>query len=138
MARNHQTLAFAEAQTSLEIVQAVTILAVWKEPEDDRAAFYFNRVCVFLSCAVGSAVADRLVAGRRYGERIAAGQDTSESRGTIKGRAIVVSRSSTYLVSVLTSLSLAPFDPTLLQALLVHHKHDLCHAIRSVGHHTAR
>lgn len=84
MARQHQTLAFAEAQTSLEIVQAITILALWKEPEDDRAAFYFNRVRI-AAVKVMAHDTDVESAGRRNGQGAPPGPDTPQSRWAARG-----------------------------------------------------
>jgi hypothetical protein len=44
LARDHLTWAFAEATSAIEVVQAMAIMCLWKEPDDDRAGFYFNRV----------------------------------------------------------------------------------------------
>lgn len=38
--------AFAEAVSTVEVVQAITAMTLWKEPDDDKATFYFNRVCL--------------------------------------------------------------------------------------------
>jgi hypothetical protein len=46
LARSQMHLAFQHALMSLEIVQAMTLLAIWKEPDDDKAGFYFNRAVV--------------------------------------------------------------------------------------------
>lgn len=46
MAREQMTCAFADALSSIEVVQAMTMLAAWKEPDDDKAVFYFNRAVV--------------------------------------------------------------------------------------------
>jgi hypothetical protein len=44
LARDHLLWAFAEAVSSVDVVQAILALCLWKEPDDDKAAFYFNRV----------------------------------------------------------------------------------------------
>lgn len=44
LARDHLMWAFAEAVTTIDVVQAVVALSLWKEPDDDKAAYYFNRV----------------------------------------------------------------------------------------------
>lgn len=44
LARDHLTWAFAEAVSTIEVVQAVLALSLWKEPDDEKAAFFFNRV----------------------------------------------------------------------------------------------
>lgn len=51
LARQQMHLAFQHALTTLEIVQAMTLLAIWKEPDDDKAGFYFNRVRSWVRCA---------------------------------------------------------------------------------------
>lgn len=44
MAHNHLMWAFAEACCRVDVVQAVVAMTLWKEPDDDKATFYFNRV----------------------------------------------------------------------------------------------
>jgi hypothetical protein len=44
LAHQQMYLAFQHAITTLEVVQAMTLLSIWKEPDDDKAGFYFNRV----------------------------------------------------------------------------------------------
>lgn len=44
LARDHLLWAFAEAVSTVDVVQAIVGLSLWKEPDDDKAAFYFNRV----------------------------------------------------------------------------------------------
>jgi len=44
LARDHLMWAFAEAVSTVDVVQAIAALCLWKEPDDDKAAFYFNRV----------------------------------------------------------------------------------------------
>ncbi|BEJ15341.1 hypothetical protein CspHIS471_0411080 [Cutaneotrichosporon sp. HIS471] len=46
MAQNHLMWAFAEALCRVDVVQAIVALTLWKEPDDDKAAFYFNRAVV--------------------------------------------------------------------------------------------
>lgn len=45
LANDHLVWAFAEAKRELEVVQAMLTLAIWKEPHEERAPFFFNRVC---------------------------------------------------------------------------------------------
>lgn len=44
LARDHLMWAFAEAVSTVEVVQAIVAMSLWKEPDDDKATFYFNRV----------------------------------------------------------------------------------------------
>ncbi|KAJ9096015.1 hypothetical protein QFC21_005379 [Naganishia friedmannii] len=46
LARQQMQLTFQHAVSTLEIVQAITLLSIWKEPDDDKAGFYFNRAVV--------------------------------------------------------------------------------------------
>lgn len=46
LARDQLMWAFAEAISNVDVVQAVMALCLWKEPDDDKAAFYFSRVVV--------------------------------------------------------------------------------------------
>ncbi|KAJ9095193.1 hypothetical protein QFC19_007648 [Naganishia cerealis] len=46
LARQQMQLTFQYAMSTLEIVQAITLLSIWKEPDDDKAGFYFNRAVV--------------------------------------------------------------------------------------------
>ncbi|KAL1406109.1 hypothetical protein Q8F55_007792 [Vanrija albida] len=46
LARDHLTWAFAEAVSTIEVVQAVLALSLWKEPDDEKAAFFFNRAVI--------------------------------------------------------------------------------------------
>jgi len=38
------TWAFAEAACSIDVLQAMCLLFLYKEPDDDKAGFYFSRV----------------------------------------------------------------------------------------------
>jgi hypothetical protein len=51
LAHQQMYLAFQHAITTLEVVQAMTLLSIWKEPDDDKAGFYFNRVSTTLQSA---------------------------------------------------------------------------------------
>lgn len=55
LARDHLMWAFAEAVSTVDVVQAIVALCLWKEPDDDKAAFYFNRVS-----GTGETTLDRL------------------------------------------------------------------------------
>jgi hypothetical protein len=44
MALDHLLWSFAEAISSVDVVQAIVAFTLWKEPEDNKAPFYFNRV----------------------------------------------------------------------------------------------
>lgn len=46
LARDHLMWAFAEAAHTIDVVQAIVALCLWKEPDDDKAAYYFNRAVV--------------------------------------------------------------------------------------------
>ncbi len=44
MAQDHLMWSFAEAICTVDVVQAIVAFTLWKEPEDNKAPFYFNRV----------------------------------------------------------------------------------------------
>jgi hypothetical protein len=44
LSRDHLIWAFAEASTSIDVLQALCILYIFKEPDDAQAGFYFSRV----------------------------------------------------------------------------------------------
>lgn len=44
LAREHVNLAFQEAISTVEVVQGMVLLGVWKEIDDDKPYFYFHRV----------------------------------------------------------------------------------------------
>jgi hypothetical protein len=50
LARQQMQFTFQHALSTLEIVQAITLLSIWKEPDDDKAGFYFNRVRICHTC----------------------------------------------------------------------------------------
>ncbi|KAK6911047.1 hypothetical protein L486_05300 [Kwoniella mangroviensis CBS 10435] len=43
LARDHMTWTFAEAITSIDVIRAMVILTINKEPDDDKAGFHMNR-----------------------------------------------------------------------------------------------
>ncbi|WVW85205.1 hypothetical protein I302_107243 [Kwoniella bestiolae CBS 10118] len=43
LARDHMTWTFAEAITSIDVVRAMVILTINKEPDDDKAGYHMNR-----------------------------------------------------------------------------------------------
>lgn len=46
LARDHLMWSFAEAAHTIDVVQAIVALCLWKEPDDDKAAYYFNRAVI--------------------------------------------------------------------------------------------
>ncbi|KAK4689639.1 hypothetical protein P7C73_g462, partial [Tremellales sp. Uapishka_1] len=70
LARDHLTWAFADATSSLEVVQAITLLSLWKEPDDDKAGFYFNRAVVLArELELGAVVPAAMVDAMSFGEK---------------------------------------------------------------------
>ena len=49
MSRDHMTWAFAEAACSIDVLQAMCLLFLYKEPDDDKAGFYFGRVSYYVA-----------------------------------------------------------------------------------------
>jgi hypothetical protein len=92
LARDHLTLAFADAASYIDVVQAIMILSLWKEPDDDKAAFYFNRV---------SDPETPLTSGRTSSKGDAIRPDTKSSRATshVRRRYKVAAIKATTLVS---------------------------------------
>lgn len=68
LSRDHLIWAFAEASCSIDVLQALCILFIFKEPEDAQAGFYFSRVSRDNSSSDGKAVllAQELQLGRLY------------------------------------------------------------------------
>lgn len=43
LARDHLTWAFADAASTLDVVRAIAFMSMFKEPDDEKPCFYFNR-----------------------------------------------------------------------------------------------
>ncbi|KAL7422098.1 hypothetical protein Q5752_002741 [Cryptotrichosporon argae] len=46
MANTHLASAYAAAASSVHVVQAMVVLSLWKEPDDDKAGYHFNRAVI--------------------------------------------------------------------------------------------
>lgn len=91
LAHQHMHLAFQHAITTLEVVQAMTLLSIWKEPDDDKAGFYFNRVSAAGLRSTDSGLHPR--AGRCHGKRDTPWKDRKESAAY--GRGSIVAEDQT-------------------------------------------
>ncbi|WVR09288.1 hypothetical protein IAU60_006353 [Kwoniella sp. DSM 27419] len=86
LARDHMTWAFAEAIATIDVVRAMVILAMNKEPDDDKAWYHISRVGLVALPPLTTAT------GRAPGQRAQPGAGAPSGRGgkVQRGRAASV------------------------------------------------